>query len=1039
MLHVMASIAFGRGLPSLTPSNRIRVPAALGRFPKTTPHGTSYHDTPSPPPSARRIMSFARGVGGGAAAEEAAEESARDLIFGLLKEDDAELVSPFQGIDKAAVVQEVRVFNENKLRVVRCVRVLVRLMYLVHQGTTLSKAESTDVFFAVTKLFSCDDAGLRRLTYLAIKELARGTDEVIIVTNCLTKDITSTVDTRRANATRVLCRVTDAAMVAQIERYLKQELVDRNANVASAALVGALTLLEAGKGEQTVRRWSSEVTQALTHPYPMVQYHALALLYRLRRRDRLALSKLVQDVARQGARSPLTAVLLLRCVGQVIEAEGGAGGANARQLISFLESMLRHRSDMVIVEAARVLSTVRGIDATDLQPAVNAMQIQLASGKPVARYAAVRTLNQIAARHPHLVSPANNDIENLVADANRSVATLAITTLLRTGTESSVDRLLKSMNKLLNDLSDDFKVTVIEAVRALTLKYPHKHHGLVAFLGNALRDEGGLEFKRAVVDTLFIVMREIPDAKEACLHHLVELVEDCEFAALSVRVLHVLGTEGPQMPQPAQYVRHIYNRIILENPVVRAAAVSALFRFARVSALRDSIALLLRHCLLDNDDEVRDRAALYLEVLGEASSPPLMPSERVTPTPNSSSSSSSRDESMVDGELPVPPENLQAALVSFLRRDEAERSAFDVSKVSKVPPPAATARLSEAETGRARPSAGITAVDGGGGGVPSAAAALPGDAAAAGAGAAVSVSRHPLQEEFLRALTGATAAAATATAQLPPWTRGRSPFKSSTVLELTDAEAEFLVAVMKHVYEGEAGAAGVLLQFRVENTLDEQVLAQCRLPVDASELSQLAVAGALPPTVPIACHAVAWTYVWLEPTADAVPPCIDTGTLRPQLAYVLQDAEEACLTETPDATAAWEDEYGLEEFDLDTADYLHPVPVRGMSFKAAWEALDERAETSTTLRETFALPHESVAAAVKAVIAFLGMAPCEGTERVSATATEHVLLLSGVFVGNAQVLCRGDVSAAADAGVNLEVMVRSERPAVSEIIMASIA
>eukprot|EP00166_Cyanidium_caldarium_P000254 ctg_110.g63 len=100
-------------------------------------------------------------------------------------------------------------------------------------------------------------------------------------------------------------------------------------------------------------------------------------------------------------------------------------------------------------------------------------------------------------------------------------------------------------------------------------------------------------------------------------------------------------------------------------------------------------------------------------MLGEASSsssPPLMPSERVTPTPNSSSSSSSGDESVVDGELPVPPENLQAALVSFLRRDEAERGAFDVSKVSKVPPPAATARLSEAEAGRARLSAGITAV-----------------------------------------------------------------------------------------------------------------------------------------------------------------------------------------------------------------------------------------------------------------------------------------------------------------------------------------
>ena len=48
---------------------------------------------------------------------------------------------------------------------------------------------------------------------------------------------------------------------------------------------------------------------------------------------------------------------------------------------------------------------------------------------------------------------------------------------------------------------------------------------------------------------------------------------------LLARILYVLGMEGPGSPQPGRYIRHIYNRIILETPLVRGAAVSALARF----------------------------------------------------------------------------------------------------------------------------------------------------------------------------------------------------------------------------------------------------------------------------------------------------------------------------------------------------------------------------------------------------------------------------------------------------------------------------
>jgi coatomer subunit gamma len=103
------------------------------------------------------------------------------------------------------------------------------------------------------------------------------------------------------------------------------------------------------------------------------------------------------------------------------------------------------------------------------------------------------------------------------------------------------------------------------------------------------------------------------------LTYLCEFIEDCEYNNLAVRILHLLGTEGPKTSKPTKYIRYIYNRVVLENAIVRAAAVTALAKFgaevAKDSSIRASIKVLLTRCLDDLDDEVRDRAAVNLKFL----------------------------------------------------------------------------------------------------------------------------------------------------------------------------------------------------------------------------------------------------------------------------------------------------------------------------------------------------------------------------------------------------------------------------------------
>ena len=65
--------------------------------------------------------------------------------------------------------------------------------------------------------------------YLIIKDVCPGEDEVIIITSSLMKDMNSKTDLYRSNAIRVLCSICgqDTQLLVQIERYLKQAIVDK--------------------------------------------------------------------------------------------------------------------------------------------------------------------------------------------------------------------------------------------------------------------------------------------------------------------------------------------------------------------------------------------------------------------------------------------------------------------------------------------------------------------------------------------------------------------------------------------------------------------------------------------------------------------------------------------------------------------------------------------------------------------------------------------------------------------------------------------
>ena len=682
------------------------------------------------------------------------------------------------------MLQETRVFNEAQVDPRKCQQVITKLLYLLTQGETFTKAESSDVFFSVTKLFMHKDFHLRRMVYLCIKEFIPSSEEVIIITSSLMKDMNNPHDLFRANAIRVLCKIIDGQMLLQIERYLKQAIVDKSPVVAAAVLAGALQL--AHENPEVVKRWNSEIQEALSSRHPMVQFHAVALQHALRSKDRLAISKLVTQLTKGNVRSPYAQLLLVRYVAQVIaDTAPGAGGA-PRPFYDYLESCLRHRSEIVIFEAARAIVNLKDVSTRELTPAISVLQLFLSSSKPTVRFAAVRTLNKVAMSHPSLVANCNVEMESLIADSNRSIATLAITTLLKTGNEGSIDRLMKQIGNFIGELADEFKVVVVEAVRSLCIKFPAKHRGMLNFLSMCLREDGGFSYKKSIVDAILAIIKHVPEAKDVALSQLSEFIEDCEFTFLSVEILHLLGEEGPKTKDPARHIRVIYNRVILENATVRAAALSALARFGlECEGLRDGVIVLLKRALFDSDDEVRDRATLYLSQLGGT---------------DAASGDGSASRALIAPEWRYPAKNLVSSLDEYLKSGDTSQP-FDLASVPKTAP--------QSEHGTAHKAHGLAA------------------AVMEGQTMATEENRFAEYAEQLKAV---------------PEIAGLGPlFKTCAPVQLTEEETEYHVLCVHHVL-----AAHDVFQFHITNTVPEQVIEEVSVMLDLADAPDLEEETSIP-------------------------------------------------------------------------------------------------------------------------------------------------------------------------------------------------
>lgn len=346
----------------------------------------------------------------------------------------------------------------------------------------------------------------------------------------------------------------------------------------------------------------------------MVSYHALGVFANVRCINQISIEKLLTRLLSKPIQSPYAQCLLIRYAAKLAKNhDTGLSGT----FIKFIESRLQaNNSEIIVYEAVHALIYLCK-SAKKLAHVMSILQIYCTSPKATVRLAGARSLAKISYKHPSIVKAHTMDYENLVFDSNKLVATMALVTILSMGTPSTIKQIMKPLSSFISNIPDEFKILIVHAIQRLFSKYPRKYPTILSHLGEMLHGEGSLEYKDAIISAMIpIIEGENHLIKESGLVQLCEFIEDCEHKALAVRILHILGREGPKTKQPSRYIRYIYNRVILETPPVRAAAVTTVAKFgAALPELLSRVRVVLTRCQFDNDDEVRDRAVFYNMIL----------------------------------------------------------------------------------------------------------------------------------------------------------------------------------------------------------------------------------------------------------------------------------------------------------------------------------------------------------------------------------------------------------------------------------------
>jgi coatomer protein complex subunit gamma len=492
--------------------------------------------------------------------------------------------------------------------------------------------------------------------------------------------------------------------------------------------------------------------------------------------------------------------------------------------------------------------------------------------------------------------------------------------------------------------------------------------------------EGRRTYKESIVETLMKIGNEGTSAdKEQVLLTFCEYIEDCDNQHLQTHIMDYIAKEAENTENPSVYIRFIYNRVVLEKSTIRASACSALGEIGhRIPSLRDQIIILLKNCLKDENDEVRERALWYTSLLeaSEENEEDKQAEDFVFDSLNFDFAK--MEQYLVDNKdtlLENEDDEKIFDLETFYTDEEAvplasninlePKSPFEEAKVSDIHSPLEESIENIEEKGKIEVGQGFT-----------------------------------LSQKDLGKI-------------------GVDSIEFSTDIEnITSHGDEYFIQVTKHF-----SGSFLIFQFNVVNNIEEHKLSNVKVHLEHPRSAYKTITQ-------ISSEETSHPIVVLQPT-DSSRRFI-TDELKFKLTFTIIEVDEDGNEE-----GDYEDEYSLEKIRISVSDYVGKQELPNGQFMNAWEAIKQN-EDCTERMETFQINFNTMKEAVAGVIKFFSMSVCENSQNVDESSKVHNLFLAGTFYGSFPVLIRAQIGFNSQYGCVLRVGIRSMNEDVMQTVLECI-
>ena len=534
-------------------------------------------------------------------------------------------VPRFDDLRKDLTLQSASIFNEKNIQNEQCIEILINLIYLLNKGEKFTEKEKETIFFSATKLLHSANPILRRIIFLFVKHL-NWWQSSFILTGSLITELNGDDDLIKPNCFRLLGQITDASSVNVVERLLKEAINNKNHEVASSAL--SCTLFMCLKGFGIAKSWINEISEKLNSSLGeenLLTFHTLLLLKEIKKNDKLFLIKIFSKVAENSSsrnqRSQFAVCQLIRYITELLKR--GDLEQNVKDIFNrFLEVSLYNIEESIKIEACRAVMQIPNVKPSLKKTTIATLCDLISSTNKIVRFSAMKTLDKyIDEFAQNIAVDIFLELEKIIEDSgtNSSIKSYAFSIFLKISkglSDYRLEKMFKTFIEQYTKFKEDFKKKLIIISRNISRANPSKNKLYYNFFCSLFKLDASPQTKIEILEALIWFIYNDQELKLQTLLFLAESIFDCQYDILKIRILNLLGKECDLVNNKSKLVRYIYNQIILESPMVRASAISALGEIGfKEKNMRDIIISLIENCLNDDDNEVRERAFMVSKAL----------------------------------------------------------------------------------------------------------------------------------------------------------------------------------------------------------------------------------------------------------------------------------------------------------------------------------------------------------------------------------------------------------------------------------------